>query len=208
MPNVNSPFGFSAVNTFNSAPYTGRTNRYFIPSTDGNAYYVGDAVKSFAGADANGIPTVVKITNGTDTPRGVIVSVDVINVGMPGSMSTLAGVDLPLSQASIPASKTKDYYVLVADDPELMMFVQGDATATNQVAANANKNCSFTVTAPSPATNALSASVLTSSTIATTQALNVRLMGLAQIPNNVFGAYAVWVCKWNQHELMGNTAGI
>jgi hypothetical protein len=33
-------------------------------------------------------------------------------------------------------------------------------------------------------------------------------MGLAQLPGNGFGANATWVAKFNQHELMGNTAGI
>lgn len=208
MANIVAPFGFAAISNFNGAPYSGRLTRYWIPSTDNNAYYIGDAVKSLANADGSGVPGVVKITNGTDTIRGVIISVDVVNIGLPGSMATLQGTDLLLAQVSIPASKGKDYYVLVADDPDTMFMMMGDTTGTNQVAANANKNCSFTVTAPGTATNAVSASVITSSTIATTQGLNLRLLGLAQIPNNAFGASATWIVKINQHELMGNTAGI
>lgn len=210
MANPVIAFGFAIFNTNSSSPYSGRTTRYFIPSTDNNAYYIGDAVKSLAGADATGVPGVVKITNGTDTIRGVIVGVEVANVLFPGAVATF-GFD-PQStsaQVSIPASKGRDYYVYVNDDPEQLFYMAGDSTGTNQVAANVNKCCSFTVAAPSTATNAVSASVINSSTIAAgNAALNLRLIGLAQFPNNAFGANAIWVVKINQHELMGNQVGI
>lgn len=208
MANVNAPFGLSPVGTFSASPYTSRVSRYWIPSTDNNAYYIGDPVKSLANSDGNGIPGVI-IANGTDTYRGVIAAIIPLVEGIPGSMASLATDPfVSLSQVSIPATKQHDYYVMVADDPEQMFMIQGDSTATNQIAANANKNFSLTITAPSPATNALSATVLSSASIATTQSLNMKLMGLAQIPGNGFGAFAKWICKINQHELMGNTAGI
>lgn len=210
MANVQAPYGFAAVSNLNGAPYSGRTTRYWIPSTDGNAYYIGDAVKSLANSDATGVPGVIKITNGTDTIRGIITGLEAANVGMPGSVADLSKDPQATSaQVSIPASKGRDYYVMVVDDPDAIFMVQGDTTATNQVAANANKACSFTVAAPTPATNAISASVINSATIAAgNAALNLRLMGLAQIPGNGFGASANWIVKINQHELMGNQAGI
>jgi hypothetical protein len=206
MANVVAPFGLSLLRTINQAGFNAQTNWYWIPSTDNNAYYVGDVVKSLANSDGTGVPGVVKITNGTDTPRGFIVGVAV----SPPSVNSadMRGPDLGLSQVSIPATKTKDYYVMVVDDPEAVFTIQGDSTGTNQVAANANKNASLTVAAPSTATFPVSATVINSSTIATTQALIIRLMGLAQLPGNGFGANATWVAKFNQHELMGNTAGI
>jgi hypothetical protein len=119
MANVAAPFGMRPIGTINGGPFTGRLTRYWIPSTDNNAYYIGDAVKSLANSDSTGVPGVIKITNGTDTARGVIVGIDVFNVTMQGQTANL-GVDplTNLAQVSIPASKGKDYYVLVADDPE------------------------------------------------------------------------------------------
>jgi PAB1-binding protein PBP1 len=79
--------------------------------------------------------------------------------------------------------------------------VQGDGTATNQVATKASYNCTLTIAAPSPASYPVSATCVASSTINTTNSLTVRLMGLAQIPGNVIGAYATYNAKWNLHEL-------
>jgi len=206
MANVVAPFGLALAKTVNQAAFNAQTNLYYIPSSDSNAYYIGDVVKSLANADANGVPGVVKITNGTDTPRGFIVGIYPVNPSV--NTSDMSGPDLTLGQVSIPATKTRAWYVMVVDDPEAIFWVQGDSTATNQVAANSNKNASLTIAAPSNATYPLSATVINSSTIATTQGLIIRLMGLAQLPGNGFGANATWVGKFNQHELMGNTAGI
>lgn len=204
MANVVAPFGLRIARTGNQAAFNAQLNTYWIPSTDNNALYVGDPVKSLANADGNGIPGVVKITNGTDTPRGFVVGVYPSLLGG----NSMQGTNLDLTQVSIPATKTRDYYVMVCDDPDVIFEVQGDSTGTNQIAANANKNASLTIAAPSTATFPVSATVVNSSTIATTSTLIIRLMGLAQIPGNGFGANATWLAKFNMHELMGGTAGI
>lgn len=206
MANQVAPFGLRLARTFNQAAYNAQVNTYHIASSDGSAYYLGDVVKSAASADANGVPDVAKITNGTDTPRGFIVGVLPTLSGW--NMSDMRGTDLGLSQVSIPATKNRDYYVMVCDDPEAMFEVQGDSTATNQTSANVNKNASLTIAAPSPATLALSATVINSGSIATTSSLIIRLVGLAPIPGNGFGANATWLGKFNQHELASNTAGV
>lgn len=202
MANVNRPFGLRPVKTYSSGSWNEQANIYHIPSTDGSAYYIGDVVKSSAGADANGVPDVAKAL-GTDVLRGVVVGV---LASVPYGIS-LQGATLDLANTFVPATKTRDYYVLVADDPHTIFEVQGDATATNQVAANVNKNCSLTVAAPT-APGQWSATVVASATIATTNTLNIRLMGLVQKPGNEFGAYARWLCKINTHELGNAVAGI
>lgn len=202
MANTNKPFGFAPVRTI-GATTTGQVTRYYIPSTDNTAMYIGDVVISLAGGDANGVPGVAKATAGTEVPRGVIVGFEPANQ----NTVSLVGTSLALNQTSIPATKTQDYYAYVDDNPATVFSVQGDGTATNQVATNCNKNCSFTVAAGSTTVSA-SGSVITSSSINTTNSLNFKLMGLLQIPNNAFGAYAVWQGKWNLHELSaaGTTA--
>lgn len=201
MANTNKPFGFAPVRTI-AGTWSEQATVYYIPSTDNSAYYIGDVVISAAAGDANGIPGVAKATVGTETPRGVIMGV------LPVFQTpSIQGTQLSLEITSIPATKTHDYYVLVIDDPAVVFAVQGDGTATNQTAANCNKNCSFTVAAGATTVSA-SGTVINSGSINTTNTLNVKLMGLQQIPNNAYGAYAVWLAKFNLHELSaaGTTA--
>ena len=209
MANVNAPFGAKPIGTFNGGPYNGRTTRYWIPSTDGTAYGIGSIVKSLNNSDASGIPGVI-IAGGTDTVRGIIVGLDVgIGPFLPGNVPDLSkDPQVTASQVSIPATKNRDYYVQVVDDPEAMFAIQLDSAGTNSVASKVNNNASFTVTAPTPATNAVSNTVISGASIATTQSLNLRLLGLLQVPGNSYGAYAIYVVKINQHELMGNTSGV
>lgn len=201
MANTNKPFGLAPVRTI-GATTTGQTTRYYIYASDGDAYYIGDAVISAAQGDAAGTPGVAKAT-GTATLRGVIVGVEPANQ----LQGALAGDALNLERTSIPATKTRAYYVYVDDNPATVFSIQGDGTATNQVATNSNKNFSMTVAAGST-TVSDSGTVLSSSTLNTTDSLNMKAMGLLQIPGNVYGAYAVWQCKINLHELSaaGTTA--
>ncbi len=201
MANVNTPFGLSPFRTSGNT-FNGRATLYSIPSADGSAYYLGDAVKQATSGDANGVPNVQKAT-GTDTLRGVIVAIFPV---FPGN--SIQGVPLALENPSIPATKTNAWYVAVADDTAEVYMVQDDGiTTANLVAASCNKNFSLTITAGATA-QSQSASVILSSSFATTNTLNMKCMGLAPIPGNVFGSYAKWVCRINVHELAGSTVGI
>lgn len=198
MANTNKPFGFAPIRSI-AGTWSEQGTVYYIPSTDANAYYIGDAVISAAAGDANGVPGVNKATAGTETLRGVIMGVLPVMQGV-----SIQGTQLALEITSIPATKTRDYYVIVIDDPGVVFAMQGDATATNQISDNCNKNCSFTVAAGATTVSA-SGSVINSGSINTTDSLNLKLMGLQQVPNNAFGAYAIWQVKINLHEL--NAAG-
>lgn len=202
MANPIGPQGFKPSRYLNGAAWNGAANLYYIPQADTNQYNVGDAVKSAAGSDPNGLPQVAKITNGTDTARGVIIGC----LRQTPNNPSLVGINLDLTIQNIPATKQQNYWVLVVDDPQVLFELQDDGLNVLTGTA-ANKNASFTVTNPTaPSQN--SASVLNTASVATTQALNLRIFGLVQKPNNAFGAYATWLVKFNQHELMGNTAGV
>jgi hypothetical protein len=187
------------------SPWNGQVVTRYIPSTDNSAYYVGDIVLSASsvGADAYGVPQVAKAA-ATDVPRGVVVGIVPVN-----ARAGLSGADGPnLASFYIPATKTQDYYVMVCEDPHTYFAIQGDGTATNQVAAKANYNAKVTVAAPSPA-RPFSATVIDSSTIATTSTFMLKLCGLLQTGGpNAFGAYAQWLVRFNAHELFGLTAGV
>jgi hypothetical protein len=197
---LNRPFGFSPIGSGDTNDYNSQLQRYRIPSTDSNQYNPGDAVVQVIGADANGVPNVTKWT-GTGNVRGILIGIENPTVNAP----SLQGQPLQVLD-TIPATKTQDFYVLIMDDPGIRFAAQDDGITTgNLIANNANKNCSATITNPAQAFQ-YSASVLLSSSIATTNTLPIRLVGLVQSQaivgggSNAFGAYGIWVCRWNLHD--------
>lgn len=208
MANTNQPFGFMPIGSLIGAQWSGKSNMYYIPAADTTQMSIGDPVKIAAyngttviSGDANGVPQCVKAA-GTDTMRGVIVGFLLAN---PTNIN-LQGTVLDNTIVNIPATKTRDYYALVADDPNTLYVVQGDSTATNQIVNSCNLNASFTVALPTlPAMR--SQSVLTSSSFLASNTLNWRIMGLYQDANNGFGAYARWVVRMNLHDSAAGTVG-
>ena len=201
MANLNAPRGFEPVRYLNGATYNGAGNVYYIPSSDNSQYSPGDVVITAAGGDANGIPQVAKST-GTGAVRGVVMG----QVIAPWYQPSLSGAVIDLTQLDVPATKLKNYYVLVADDPDILFNVQDDGLNV-LTATSCNKLCSFTVANPT-SPQQLSASVLTTSTIGTTNTLNCRLIGLLQRDDNNFGQYARWLVKFNVHELGQGATGV
>lgn len=201
MPNRNASNGFQPHRYLNGTSWNGQFNTYFIPSTDTSAYAIGDPVKSAAGGDANGVPAVQKAA-GTDAVRGVVVG---CLVQMPASPN-LQGTALDLAVQTIPATKLKGYYVMVVDDPMVQFEIQDDGLNILTAAA-CGKNASFTVANPA-GLQQNSGSQLNTASVATTNTLNLKIMGLVQRDDNAFGANARWVVKFNLHELSGGTAGV
>ena len=83
----------------------------------------------------------------------------------------------------------------VLDDPNQLFIVQCDA---GFVAADVGKNADVIGTGGST-TNGISTMELNSATLATTAALNLKVVGLYNDVNNEFGTNAVVVVKINEH---------
>ena len=83
----------------------------------------------------------------------------------------------------------------VLDDPNQLFLVQCDA---GFVAADVGKNADVIGTGGST-TSGISTMELNSSTLATTAALNLKVVGLYNDVNNDFGTNAVVVVKTNEH---------
>jgi hypothetical protein len=83
----------------------------------------------------------------------------------------------------------------VIDDPNQLFIIQNDGTSA---AANYGKNADIVV-GTGNTTTGVSANVLDTSSIATTAALNLKIVGLWDTPNNSVGANAVVVVKINEH---------
>ena len=83
----------------------------------------------------------------------------------------------------------------VIDDPSQLFLIQCDA---GFVAADVGKNADVIGTGGSTTTG-VSTMELNSSTLATTAALNLKTVGLYNVPSNEFGSFAVVVVKINEH---------
>ena len=200
MANADRPSGLVPTQYLNGAPWTGGGRVYCIPSTDTNAYAIGDPVASAGSADAAGIPTVTLATAGTGNPvRGAIVS---------AGGSVFGGVladPTNLNTTVIPATKTHAYYVLVVDDPNVIFEIQevtgGTAFTATEVGLNANlvagTNNGF-----------VSGWEVNNSGDAVTATLQLRLLQLAPRRDNAFGEHAKWWVLINNHELRIGQVGL
>jgi hypothetical protein len=83
----------------------------------------------------------------------------------------------------------------VIDDPSQLFIIQADEDI---VQADIGKNADVVGTGGSTTTG-VSTMELDSSTIANTAALNLKIVGLYDVPGNALGNYAVVVVKINEH---------
>ena len=125
MANVNQPSGLSPVGHLLGLNWNQKTQRYYIASTDTNAFAIGDPVKLSGTSDANGVPGITLATAGTGNPvLGAIVSMGGPQYG--GVSADTANLNIIV----IPATKTKAYYVDVVVDPYVLYEIQDDGSAT------------------------------------------------------------------------------
>lgn len=198
MANANRPSGLSPVQYLNGAPWSGQVRVYCILQANGSAFAIGDPVSSGGSADSNGVPSLSLGVVGTAF-RGVIVSSGGIVNGSYYADPT------NLNTTVIPATKTKNYYVGVVDDPNVLYEVQEDSVGGALVAADIGLNCSLIAAANN---GFLSGWMLDTSTKATTAALDVKILGLIQRNDNAFGNLAkvlVWI---NNSEFHAGVLGV
>jgi hypothetical protein len=196
MANPLAPHGFAPVMSLTGTPWNQVARLYNIPSTDTNVYAIGDLVKSATGSDAAGVTRVVLAAAG-DVPRGVIVGV----VVAPTASQMPIPSQVPnLNIMNVPATKASDYYVYVVDDPMVIFEIMCNNTAAMTVTAqNAN------ILATAATTQNISQEVLANASIATTNTLQLKILGLAQRVNVDKTANAPLLVMFNIHEFKTST---
>lgn len=206
MANVSTPWGFAFLRSGGATPYGQQLTQYSIPTSDStNAYYMGDAVKAANGGDTSGVPNVVKCV-GTEAIRGIIIGISPVPIYIAYPNSSAA---LTLENNYVPATKANPYYLWVADDATDIWMMQDDGITTGSlVAASCNYNAQYTVTNGATTVSSSASVILSSSMSSGNATYPLKLLGLAPIPNNVFGAYAKWQVRINVSELTGSFAGI
>lgn len=211
MANAAAPFGLRPSHTVSGAPFNGQTRMYRIPSTDAVAYSIGDVVTEVAGGDVKtGVSDVAIFgtrgaTATSGNARGVIVGL--ASSAGSGGGQPLGGDPDNLGLMIIPATKSKDYYVYVCDDPHMIYEAQ-----TNTIASSAfNKNTGLAVGAAPTATSPNCKTIIDGASATTTAALPIKIVGAPERIDNDLTAPGtnawIWVML-NTSSAGGATAGV
>jgi hypothetical protein len=193
MANADTPFGLRPVAHRNGAPYNGAFRVYNIAAGDGTATFIGDPVKLAGTASTVSGQIYADVVQGTAaaTVCGVVV----------GFAPSPANLDSRHRAAST------QRLVYVADDPDLIFEIQevsgGTALTANDIGLNAN----FVVAAGS-ATTAMSGVELNNATEATTNTLDLHIVGIVQREDNAVGEHCKWLVTLNNHQMSNQVAGV
>lgn len=186
MANVDKAFGLRPLGNL-SATGAQKQYGYQIADNQAGAIYQGDLVTIVGGY-------VVKFAPGTHSAAlGVFNGCSYIDptTGKPVWKNYYPG-SVNITQGKITAE--------VLDDPNQLFIIQADEDI---VQADIGKNADVVGTGGSTVTG-VSTMELDSSTIADTAALNLKIVGLYDVPGNSLGDFAVVVVKINEH-LYGST---
>jgi hypothetical protein len=186
MANVDKAFGLKPLGNL-SATGAQKQYGYNIDDSQAGAIFQGDLVTIVNGS-------VVKFLPGTHAAAlGVFNGCNYVDptTGKPIFSNYYPG-SVNITQGVIQAD--------VIDDPNQLFIIQADASV---VQANIGKNADV-IGSGGSTTTGVSTMELNSATIADTAALNLKIVGFYNVPNNEPGAFAVVVVKINEH-LYGST---
>lgn len=194
MANANTPFGLLPHRDASGRPFTGQGKLYYVPASDSTALFPGDPVILAGSADADGIPSVTRATAaGGNYLLGAVIAVEpTLGAGANGRDSTVY------------RAASTERYVFVADDPNTEFLIQEDAVGGALAAADVGLNADL-VAGSGSTVYGQSAFQLDTSTKATTNTLQLKILGFAQKVGNEIGANAKVRVKINLHALMNTT---
>jgi hypothetical protein len=183
MANVNKPFGLRPIGNL-SATGAQKQYGYEIADNQAGAIYQGDLVTLKDGYILKFVPAshtaAVGVFNGCQYVDPTSGKPTWSNY-YPGSVNITTG--------KIIAD--------VLDDPNQLFIIQADEDV---VQADFGKNADVTASTTCSTVTGVSAMTLDSSTIATTAALNLKLVGLYNVDGNALGEnYTVVIVKINEH---------
>lgn len=203
MANLNAPRGLVPVSNMAGAPYNGAVRQFIHAVGDTQAIYVGDIVT------ATGDSVFV---NTGGTLQSFPIAAQFATGGIEDGVCI--GVDLITRDSPVYAPASTQVVISVAVDPEILCLVQDLSTGTPLTANAVGLNCDITVNQGSTVTG-YSAMVLNNATEATTNTLDVKIVGQYQAPDNDLGstvssgaASGQYVVKLNRHRLANQVAGV
>jgi hypothetical protein len=193
MANPNTPMGLVPRRYLSGAPYNGAANQYSHASGNGVAIFIGDLV-TIAGTsqtiDGVVYPDVVQSATG-DVFQGVVVGV------------------IPITQSSaIYCEASTQRILLVADDPNLVFEAQDASGGTPLTANDIGLNINVVVGSGSTVTGQ-SGMELNNGTEATDLALDLKITGFVNAPDNTAGiANAKYFVRINRHRFANQIVGV
>lgn len=192
MANPDIVRGFVPVSNAYGGAYTGGARVYTTPVGDGTAVFVGDPVK------IAGTSQVVNGQTYTDVIQGAVGNVLVgIVIGVLAETTN----SLPYRAASTVRR------LLVVDDPNVLFEIQEVSGGTALTANDIGFNAPFVVGSGSTVTG-YSGVELNNVGEATTNTLDVKIIGLSARENNAVGENAKWLVRLNNHLYVNQTAGV
>lgn len=192
MANSDAPRGLSPVRDVSGAPYSGSVNRYYVPSSDATAIYIGSLVKPAGSADADGIMSVTGNVSTGDAVLGAVV-----------------GVEPVTADSKIYREASTERYVFVADDPNALFEVQEDSDGAALAAANVGNTADLTGLTSGATPTGLSSIEIDSSTATASGdgTEDVLIIGLSRKQKNEIGTNANWLVRLNNHFFVDGQAG-
>jgi len=195
MASVASPYGLKPVNLIGGQPYAGSVREIKLSTNNTAALFNGDIIQ----LTSAGNPQALTATITTGTTAGVVGVMTGARYTNPVTKQSLWAQYIPAN--AITGGYT-DVYVYVADDPDLVMQVQGSAafgTLTNGAAGAIGKNAAlgnFSAGSTSTGNSAVNATVgVNGGSLASTATLAVRIVGV--VPGTENDTYPELLVKWN-----------
>lgn len=192
MANANTPMGLVPRRYVGGGMYNGAVNQYSVAAGNATAIFVGDLVTLAGTSQTIGdqiLPDVVQSATG-DVFQGVVVGV------------------LPVTAESLVyRAASTQRILLVADDPQLLFEAQENSGVTPLTANDIGLNIDVVVAAGSTVTGQ-SGMELNTATEATTNTLDLKIVGFLNAPDNAIGANAKWLVRINRHRYANQVAGV
>lgn len=193
MVNKDAPKGLVPIRHKNGAPYNGAYRECYLRSDYAVAMFVGDPViltgtanlLAFNGNPPGTLPTINKAT----AAGGAYIS---------GVIVGFSPLPTDLSKTYNPASTERIAYVV--DDPDIVFEIQEDGAVTPLASTSVGGNADLIYTRSGSTTTGKSGAELDSSTIDTTNTLQLRVLGLINRVDNALGEFAKWEVMINLHS--------
>lgn len=191
MPNADNAFGLRPVRQITGAPYNGAADVYSTAAGDATAIFVGDPVK------LSGTSSVINGVTYADIDQAA--TGDVI-------VGVVVGVFPDTAESLIYRAASTARRLLVATDPNLLYEIQEVSGGTPLAAADIGLNANFVVGAGSTITGK-SGVELNNVGEATTNTLDLQIVGLQARADNAVGEHAKWLVRVNRHQFANQIAG-
>jgi len=197
MANANTPYGLRPYSYVWGAPYAGAVRVYAVPANNGTALYYGDPVKLITNSsDGNGVQNVV-----IGTAAGGAYTLG----SFMGIANNAGQTTIPVLQNQTPyLAASQAAYVYVVDDPFVLYAIQEDSLGGAMVSGASGRNADLIAGSGSTVTSQ-SGWLLDSSTLQTTNTLQLRIIQLLQEVDNAVGTYAKWLVKLNLASMLNLT---